>query len=55
MQISRRLFLSSTAGAALAARRRPPNVVFILIDDFGWRGSPRKKPKIGRATIPRRS
>jgi arylsulfatase A-like enzyme len=35
---TRRQFLSAAAAAAVAvsAQRRPPNVVFILIDDYGW-------------------
>ncbi|MBI4894025.1 MAG: sulfatase [Acidobacteria bacterium] len=37
--MQRRTFLSSLTGAALAARTAapPPNFVFILADDFGWR------------------
>jgi arylsulfatase A-like enzyme len=40
--LSRRRFLSSVAlpvlaAPALMAQRRPPNFVFILIDDMGWR------------------
>ncbi|MBK5293391.1 MAG: sulfatase [Acidobacteriia bacterium] len=34
---TRRSFLSTLAAAPLAAQRKPPNVVFILIDDYGWR------------------
>jgi arylsulfatase A len=35
---SRRKFLTTLAGATVAARqRRPPNFVFILVDDWGWR------------------
>lgn len=37
MPYSRRAFLSSLAAVPLAAAPRPPNVVFILIDDYGWR------------------
>jgi arylsulfatase A-like enzyme len=37
VRLSRRNFLTSLAAPALAAPRRPPNVVFILIDDYGWR------------------
>lgn len=37
----RRTFLQAAAGAATAAAQnrpaRPPNIVFILIDDYGWR------------------
>jgi arylsulfatase A len=34
---SRRTFLATLAGAAAAQPRRPPNFVFILVDDWGWR------------------
>jgi arylsulfatase A len=40
---SRRSFLASTlstaagAGAALGQTKRPPNIIVILIDDYGWR------------------
>jgi len=37
MGFSRRSFLSTFAAAPLAAQRRLPNVVLILIDDYGWR------------------
>jgi arylsulfatase A-like enzyme len=37
MDYSRRAFLSSLTAAPLVAASRPPNVVFILIDDYGWR------------------
>ncbi len=37
MSTTRRQFLSSLAAAPLAAqRKRPKNIVFILIDDYGW-------------------
>jgi arylsulfatase A-like enzyme len=36
MHLSRREFLCTLAAAPLAAQGRPPNVVLILIDDFGW-------------------
>lgn len=35
--LSRRQFVSALAAAPLAAQRRAPNVVLILIDDYGWR------------------
>jgi arylsulfatase A len=35
--ISRRGFLSLLAASPLAAQPRLPNIVFILIDDYGWR------------------
>lgn len=35
---TRRGFLSAIAGASVSAsQRRPPNFVFILVDDWGWR------------------
>ena len=37
MEYSRRGFLSAFAGAVLAAQQRRPNVVLILIDDYGWK------------------
>ena len=37
MHLSRRRFLSLLTVPPLAAQRRPPNIVFILIDDYGWR------------------
>ncbi len=39
MPSSRRQFLTALAAPALAAPRRPPNFVCILIDDYGWRDS----------------
>ncbi len=36
MEIARRTFLASLAGAAAAQARRPPNVVFIVTDDHGY-------------------
>ncbi len=35
--MTRRQFLSTTLAAPFAGGRRPPNFVFILIDDYGWR------------------
>ena len=35
--LSRREFVSALAAAPLAAQRRAPNIVLILIDDYGWR------------------
>jgi len=41
MPLSRRQFLAGTLPAALGAAQsppsKPPNIVFILIDDYGWR------------------
>jgi len=37
VRLSRRQFLTALAAPTLAASRRPPNFVFILIDDYGWR------------------
>ena len=37
MNISRRQLLAGLAAAPLPAKRRLPNVILILIDDFGWR------------------
>jgi arylsulfatase A-like enzyme len=37
MNLTRRHFVSALAAAPLAAQRRPPNIVLILIDDYGWR------------------
>ncbi len=34
---TRRQFLSTLAATPALAQRRPPNFVFILIDDYGWR------------------
>jgi arylsulfatase A-like enzyme len=36
MQLTRRHFLGSLP-APLLAQRRPPNIVLILIDDYGWK------------------
>lgn len=36
MMLTRRSLLASAA-SALAANRTPPNIVFILIDDYGWK------------------
>ena len=37
MDCSRRSFMSAFAGAALAAQQTRPNIVLILIDDYGWK------------------
>ena len=37
MLLTRRRFLPALAAGAYAAGPRPPNVVFILVDDYGWR------------------
>jgi hypothetical protein len=37
MSISRGDFLAALAVCAHAQPKRPPNIVFILIDDYGWR------------------
>lgn len=36
MSLSRRSFLSALGAAPVVAQSRRPNVVFILIDDYGW-------------------
>ncbi len=37
MKLTRRAFLSSVAVAAALAQPKKPNIVLILIDDYGWR------------------